>query len=373
MIISYDFGHMEGGQDTSANGIVYEYAEIRKYAPVCIATLEKAGHTCINCTPPDGNGMSLMDSLSYRVNKANASGSQLHICFHVNAFNGSAHGAEIEVDSDNGVKYATPVLDEICKLGFTRRGINRPSLYVTRHTNMPAILIEPFFCDSQVDINLYNPTTLGNAIAKGILTTVGGNYSPVPAQQPSQPTPTNDPIKAAGTYVGSRCKELQQKLIICGYNCGGYGADGSFGPGTYNSLIAFQKDYGLTADGFAGPATFAKLDQVVAQKTQPKPSTPAPSNQYDIRYLQHELNVQCNAGLSEDNSAGPLTRAAASKVILRQGSKGNITKWVQAHIGAGIDGSFGPATLSAVQAFQMKHGLGDDGVVGPNTWNALLG
>lgn len=173
MKISYDFGHTANGGDTSANGIVYEYAEIRKYAPVTIQALEKAGHTCVNCTPTQ-SGISLNDSLAYRVNKANASGSQLHLCFHVNAFNGSGHGAEIEVASDAGEKYAKPVLEEICKLGFTNRGIKRPSLYVTRHTNMPAILIEPFFCDNAGDCKLYNPGALGNAIAKGILRTIGG-------------------------------------------------------------------------------------------------------------------------------------------------------------------------------------------------------
>lgn len=291
MIISYDFGHMEGGKDISANGIVYEYAEIRKYAPVCIAALEGAGHQCINCTPPDGSGMSVMDSLAYRVNKANESGSQLHICFHVNAFDGSAHGAEIEVASDNGEKYAIAVLNEIVALGLTKRGINRPSLYVTKHTNMPAILIEPFFCDSQIDVNLYDPTILGNAIAKGIIATVGGSYSSVETQK-----------SEASTQVASTS-----------------------------------------------------------------------SIQYDVEYLQHELNVQCNAGLSEDNNAGPLTRAAASRVILRQGASGNITRWVQANVGVDIDGSFGPVTLSAIQAFQNNHGLSADGIVGANTWNALLG
>ena len=68
-----------------------------------------------------------------------------------------------------------------------------------------------------------------------------------------------DPIAEAKTYVGIRVLELQQKLIACGYDCGGHGADGIFGKGTYESLIQFQKDNGLKIDGLAGPNTFVKL------------------------------------------------------------------------------------------------------------------
>lgn len=38
-----------------------------------------------------------------------------------------------------------------------------------------------------------------------------------------------------------------------------------------------------------------------------------------------------------------------------------------------IDGNFGAKTLSAVQAFQRKKGLVPDGIVGPQTWDALQG
>jgi len=182
MIISYDFGHMASGADTSANGIIYEYSAIRTYAPFAVNQLMREGHTLVNCTPT-GN-MTLDQSLGYRVDKANASGSQLHLCFHVNAFQHTASpmGAEIEIASDSGVKYATPVLNEIVKLDFKNRGIKRPSLFVTRNTKMPAILIEPFFCDSVADCNLYNPETLGLAIARGITSVIGGNSVTVAAK-----------------------------------------------------------------------------------------------------------------------------------------------------------------------------------------------
>jgi len=93
-------------------------------------------------------------------------------------------GAEIEIASDTGLKYAASILTEIHKSGFKIHGgnnisdgIKRPSLYVTKHTNMPCVLIEPFFCDSSADVKLYNPNTLGSAIAAGIINIIGGNSS----------------------------------------------------------------------------------------------------------------------------------------------------------------------------------------------------
>ena len=39
----------------------------------------------------------------------------------------------------------------------------------------------------------------------------------------------------------------------------------------------------------------------------------------------------------------------------------------------GADGDFGPATLAAVKAFQRRNDLEPDGIIGPETWAALLG
>jgi putative chitinase len=60
---------------------------------------------------------------------------------------------------------------------------------------------------------------------------------------------------------GSAVQELQQQLRHIGY-CdmdGPVNADGDFGPRTHHAVMAFQRDYGLLADGIAGPKTWQAL------------------------------------------------------------------------------------------------------------------
>jgi hypothetical protein len=57
--------------------------------------------------------------------------------------------------------------------------------------------------------------------------------------------------------------------------------------------------------------------------------------------------------------------------ILKVGSKGSAVKILQKQLGITADGDFGPKTKAAVIAFQEKHSLKAEGVVGPATWNAL--
>lgn len=169
-------------------------------------------------------------------------------------------------------------------------------------------------------------------------------------------------LDKAKNYVGNRCVELQQKLISKGYNCGGYGSDGNFGQGTYDSLIAFQRDNGLTVDGLCGVNTWDKLNQQ--------------SNSWVSR-LQEECNKQGFSNQVVDGIVGQSTLNGCP--LIRQGGSGGITMLLQERLNAlgyvtnGIDGIFGKGTYNAVVKFQRDKGLSADGIVGKGTWSKLLG
>ena len=92
---------------------------------------------------------------------------------------------------------------------------------------------------------------------------MGSNASWGTSDNPSTPSQKNYLSKGD---KGTEVMEMQEKLIVCGYSCGSYGADGDFGSGTDSAVRSFQKDYGLTVDGKFGPASKAKLDEVYAAK-----------------------------------------------------------------------------------------------------------
>lgn len=60
--------------------------------------------------------------------------------------------------------------------------------------------------------------------------------------------------------VGDDVAALQVQLLELGYDI--WRADGVFGSSTAEGVRAFQRDYGLVADGVCGPATFRALRQL---------------------------------------------------------------------------------------------------------------
>ena len=66
--------------------------------------------------------------------------------------------------------------------------------------------------------------------------------------------------------TGPDVKELQRDLILLGYDCGKWGADGDYGDATEMAVRHYQIQHDLTVDGHAGPQTIgsikAELDEL---------------------------------------------------------------------------------------------------------------
>jgi hypothetical protein len=79
------------------------------------------------------------------------------------------------------------------------------------------------------------------------------------------PTPTPRPVDQGPPFPGRVLKRAlsgedvrtyQARLIARGWNLGDSGADGDFGPITFNITVQFQAEKGLTVDGEVGPMTW---------------------------------------------------------------------------------------------------------------------
>ena len=141
--------------------------------------------------------------------------------------------------------------------------------------------------------------------------------------------------------------------------------DGDFGPLTQDSVIQFQKAYGLAADGSVGPATRTKMYEAWCKKMGVNPSptnTPAPT----------PTPKPSPTPTPAPSSAGIVNGYPMPTVSVKRGSTGNAVKWVQSVLNdlgynMVVDGSFGAGTESKVKAFQNDQKLTADGSVGPAT------
>lgn len=102
-------------------------------------------------------------------------------------------------------------------------------------------------------------TVLNSPRAKRAPTSGGGNVTPLPIKTPIvsyipvTPAPSGDYIILREGYSGQLVRNLQQSLKDQGFYKGN--VDGKYGESTFEAVLKFQKKYGLSEDGIAGPAT----------------------------------------------------------------------------------------------------------------------
>ncbi|MDY5986225.1 N-acetylmuramoyl-L-alanine amidase [Sporofaciens sp. SGI.106] len=111
--------------------------------------------------------------------EANNAGVDLFISIHRNSFpeDNEAEGVESLVYDLSGLKYqiAQAVNEQLEAVGFVNLGVKaRPNLVVLKRTQMPAVLIEAGFINSDSDNELFdaNFEAIAQAIAFGILDTL---------------------------------------------------------------------------------------------------------------------------------------------------------------------------------------------------------
>jgi len=138
---------------------------------------------------------------------------------------------------------------------------------------------------------------------------------------PSQSIPDWPTVKKGDT--GAEVYAIQYLLRSQGFSLT---ADGIFGSITKTKVQSFQTAKGLSADGIVGPKTWKAL---ISGKT---------------------------VGIGSSGDAV----FAVQRLINKFGY--NIS----------VDGIFGAKTNQAVKDFQTKYGLQVDGIVGPETWKALV-
>lgn len=168
--------------------------ELEKYAGISVF-MTRTSNTCpYNCTSASG-------CIQARVNAAKSAGADIFVSFHLNAADAaSANGAEVIIPNKNwkpelaeeGQELAEEILNQLVKLGLTRRSIySRDSLSGTKYTDgsiadyfavprmckqagFTGIIVEHAFITNSGDVNRFLKTEaglkkLGVADAAGIV------------------------------------------------------------------------------------------------------------------------------------------------------------------------------------------------------------
>jgi peptidoglycan hydrolase-like protein with peptidoglycan-binding domain len=168
-------------------------------------------------------------------------------------------------------------------------------------------------------------------------------------------------VRGARTHVlrpgaqGSAVRTLQAALHLP--------VTGRFGPSTVAAVRRFQRAHGLVADAVVGRGTWAAVARAVSAPAPHKPAHPKPK--------PHARPPRPPALSAHP----PVTEAEVRQLrrrVLRVGSRGPAVVTVQRLVGAKPTGLFDTTTRKFVARFQRVHHEQVDGVVGAQTWAAMV-
>lgn len=189
---------------------------------------------------------------------------------------------------------------------------------------------------------------------------------------------------------------IQGSFWCKGYNPGGF--DGVFGPATTSAVEKFEVDAGITQDGIIKPYILKAIMNTDGYAL-------ASAGDVNIREVQTGLNsmygatfglspsngiwernshknlikaLQTECGVTADGAFGSGTLSACPTLSKNTSGYPNtkrILQWalcVNGYYPGGFTGTFGDGTYNAVMSFQKFFCLSADGIVGKNSWGALM-
>lgn len=260
-------GH--GGRDPGAVGNGLKEKELSlDVAKACRDVLKAHGVNVLLSRETD-----VTENLSQRIKECNAFGPDIAVDIHVNA--GGGDGAEIFHSANKSYDdaLAKNILDEIVKIGQNSRGL-KTKLYgntdyfgFVRQIACPSVLVESAFIDSD-DVKIIDTLperkSMGKAIAKGILITLGIAYKE--PTKPTPPKPTESFFPPRGYFKkGDKSENVGKVASFMRKNFPAYTSEKAlgniYGPYLIKSITEFQRRTGLVPDGCTGPITLAKLKE----------------------------------------------------------------------------------------------------------------
>lgn len=240
----------------------------------------------------------------------------------------------------------------------------------------------------RVDVN-FKPE---KEVKSGVNLDAWGDDSPAPATGQDDSAALKEALgdkTLRNGMQGDNVKALQtalnEKLGLKEGDDGYLDADGKFGPKTASAVKDFQKqNEGLKQDGIFGPNTRDALlspsekaeasEQAEAAQTpegkpaesaeQPAEASPQPADQQaELAKLEEALGTNVMRKGAQGDNVKALQEALNQQLGRKEGQDGFLE----------VDGKFGRGTMDAVKEFQRQKEIGDDGIVGKNTRDALLG
>ena len=208
--------------------------------------------------------------LKERTDKANAWGADLLISNHHNAgINGKSGGGLVVFRYPNSKKFTKEMQKLLydCLIAETGLKGNRATplaeanFHMLRESKMAAVLIEHGFMDSHEDLKAILQDDFAQKTARGIIAFLEKHYG-IKKKQAEESGAMKFRTLRHG-MEGEDVGFVQRFLGVQGFYSGP--VDNRFGPGQgfLNAVKSFQKANGLKVDGIIGPATWAKIIEIL--------------------------------------------------------------------------------------------------------------